>query len=252
MPMLKQLWITGILVAFSVFGIKVGLGLGAQIYNRSVPLGKKVIFLVGCFFIYLILFFCLYYVITHFNLLNYLDRFVNMLQYGMLLHLAVALGLLLWGGKLLLQNPAENKHLPLRASLLLILPCPVCATVILLNLTFAYSLFTLSPLLTTLTLFALFSGIIILALGLIFPFRHKIGSGNSFLGMAMVLVSLYFLITVIIAPIYPEIKSAFAMAISNSPVNQIDHVHTAILGVIVFILGCAGFMKTYFAKGGVK
>jgi len=42
--MLKQLWITGILVAFSVFGIKVGLGLGAQIYNRTVPLGKKVIF----------------------------------------------------------------------------------------------------------------------------------------------------------------------------------------------------------------
>ena len=250
--MLKQLWITGILVAFSVFGIKVGLGLGAQIYNRTVSLSKRVIFLVGCLFIYLLLFFCLYYVITHFNLLNYLDHFVNMLQYGMLLHLAVALGLLLWGGKLLLQNPAEHKHLPLRASLLLIVPCPVCATVILLNLTLAYSLFTLSPLLTTLTLFALFSGIIILALGLIFPFRHKIGSGNSFLGMAMVLVSLYFLITVIIAPIYPEIKSAFTMAVSNSPVSQIDLFHTAILGVIVFILGCAGFMKTYFAKGGVK
>ena len=252
MTMLKQLWITGILVAFSVFGIKVGLGLGAQIYNRTVPLSKKVIFLVGCLFIYLLLFFCLYYVITHFNLLNYLDHFVNMLQYGMLLHLAVALGLFLWGGKLLLQNPAEHKHLPFRASLLLIVPCPVCATVILLNLTLAYSLFTLSPLLTTLTLFALFSGIIILALGLIFPFRHKIGSGNSFLGMAMVLVSFYFFITVIIAPIYPEIKPAFTMAASNSPVNQIDHVHTAILGVIVFILGCAGFMKTYFAKGGVK
>jgi predicted transporter len=232
--MLKQLWITGILVAFSVFGIKVGLGLGAQVYNRTVPFGKKVIFLVGCLFIYLILFFCLYYVITRFNLLNYLDHFVNMLQYGMLLHLAVALGLFLWGGKLLLQNPAENKHLPLRASLLLILPCPVCATVILLNLTFAYSLFTLSPLLTTLTFFALFSGIIFVTSAIIFPFRHKIGSGNS------------------LAPIYPEIKAAFTMAVSNSPVSQIDLFHTAILGVIVFILGCAGFMKTYFAKGEIK
>ncbi|HUV50882.1 MAG TPA: DUF2162 family putative transporter [Anaerolineae bacterium] len=249
--MLKQLWITGILIAFSVFGIKVGLGLGAQIYNRTVPPGKKVIFLVGCFFIYLILFFCLYYVITRFNLLNYLDRFVNMLQYGMLLHLAVALGLLLWGG-MLLQNPAENKHLPLRASLLLILPCPVCATVILLNLTFAYSLFTLSPLLTTLTLFALFSSIIFVTSAIIFPFRHKIGSGNSFLGLSMALVALYFLFTVIIAPIYPEIKAAFTMATSNSPVSQVDLFYTAILGVIVFILGCAGFIKTYIAKGGIK
>ncbi len=250
--MLKQLWITGVLVAFSVFGIKVGLGLGAQIYNKTVSIGKRIIFIGGSLFVYLILFFCLYSVITHFNLLNYLDQFVNMLQYGMLLHFAVALGLLLWGGKLLLQNPAEHSHLPFRASLLLILPCPVCATVILLNMTFAYSLFDLSPVLTTLTLFALFSGIIIVTCAIIFPFRHKIGSGNSFLGLSMTLIALYFLFTVIIAPIYPEIKAAFAMAVSNSPVNQVDHVHTSILGIIVFILGCAGFIKTYFAKGGIK
>ncbi len=250
--MLKQLWITGILVAFSVFGIKVGLGLGSQIYNRTVSLGKKVIFVVGCLFIYLILFFCLYYMITHFNLLNYPDQFVNMVQYGMLLYLAVALGLLLWGGRLLLQNPAEHNHFSLRASLLLIVPCPVCVTVILLNLTLAYSLFTLSPLLTTLTLFALFSGIIFVTSAIIFPFRHKIGSWNSFLGLSMTSIALYFLITVIIAPIYPEIRAAFTMAASNSPVSQIDLFHTAILGVIVFILGCAGFIKTYIAKGEIK
>lgn len=250
--MLKQLWITGILLAFSVFGIKVGLGLSAQIYNRTVPLGKKVIFLIGSLFVYLILFFCLYYVITRFNLLNYQDQFVNMLQYGRLLYLAVALGLLLWGGRLLLQNPAEHNHLSLRAGLLLIVPCPVCLTVILLNLTIAYSLFTLSPLLTTLTLFALFSGIIFVTPAIIFPFRHKIGSWNSFLGLSMTSIALYFLFTVIIAPIYPEIRAAFTMAASNSPVSQIDLFYTAILGLIVFILGCAGFIKIYFAKGEIK
>jgi len=250
--MLKQLWITGILVAFSVFGIKVGLALSAQIYNRTVLLGKKVLFLIGSLFIYLILFFCLYYVITRFNLLNYQDQFVNMLQYGMLLYFAVALGLLLWGGKLLLQNPAEHKHLSLRAGLLMILPCPVCATVILFNLLFAYSFFTLSPLLITLILFALFSGIIFVTSAIIFPFRHKIGSWNSFLGLSMTSIALYFLFTVIIAPIYPEIKAAFTMAASNSPVSQIDLFYTAILGIIVFILGCAGFIKTYIAKGEIK
>ena len=250
--MLKQLWITGILVAFSVFGIKVGLGLGSQIYNRTISLGKKVIFVVGCLFIYLILFFCLYYVITRFNLLNYPDQFVNMLQYGRLLYLAVALGLLLWGGRLLLQNPAEHNHLSLRASLLLIVPCPVCVTVILLNLTLAYSLFTLSPLLTTLTLFALFSSIIFVTSAIIFPFRHKIGSWNSFLGLSMTSIAFYFFFTFLIAPIYPEIRAAFTMAASNSPVSQIDVFYTAIFGVIVFIFGCAGFMKTYFAKGEIK
>ena len=250
--MLEQLWVTGVLVAFSVFGIKVGLGLGAQVYNKTVSIGKRVIFLGGSLFVYLILFFCLYYIITHFNLLNYLDQFVNMLQYGMLLHLAVAFGLFIWGAKLLLKSPGKQKSLPFRASLLLIIPCPVCATVILLNLTFAYSLFDLSPLLTTLTLFALFSGIIVVTTAVLFPFRHKIGSGNSFLGLSMTFVSLYFLFVVIIAPIYPEIKAAFAMAVSNSPVNQIDPVPTAILGGIVLTLGCTGFIRIYFAKGGIK
>lgn len=252
MPILKQFWITGALVAFCVFGIKVGLGLGSQIYNSKVPLVKKVIFVVGCLFIYLILFFCLYYVITQFDLLNYPDQFVNMLQYGMLLYLAVAFGLLLWGVRLLLQNPAEHNHLSLRAGLFLILPCPVCTTVIFLNLTFAYSLFTLSPLLTTLILFALFSGIILITSAIVFPFRHKIGSWNSFLGLSMTLIALYFFFAFLIAPIYPEIRAAFTMAASNSPVSQIDVFYTAILGVIVFILGCAGFMKTYFAKGEIK
>jgi len=237
MSILKQLWITGALVTFCAFGIKVGLGLGAQIYNRTVSLDKKVILLVGCFSIYLILFLCLYNVITH---------------YGRLLYFAGALGLFLWGIRLLFQNPAEHNHLSLRVGLLLILPRPVCATVILLNLILAYSLFTLSPLLTTLILFALFSGIVFVTSAIIFPFRHKIASWNSFLGMSMTLIALYFLFTVIITPIYPEIKAAFTMAASNSPINQIDLFHTAILGVIIFILGSAGFIKTYFAKGEIK
>jgi predicted transporter len=250
--MLRQLWVTGVLVAFSVFGIKVGLGLGAQIYNKTVSMGKRILIMGGSLFVYLILFFGLYYVITHFNLLNYLDQFVNVLQYGMLLHLAVAAGLLIWGTKLILEKPGNQESLPFRSSLLLILPCPVCATVILLNLTLAYSLFDLSPLLTTLTLYGIFTGIIFFATAVLFPFRHRIGSGNSFLGQSMTLVALYFLFVVIIAPIYPEIKAAFAMAVSNSPVSRMDHVNTAILVGIVLILASTGFVKVYFAKGGAK
>lgn len=250
--MLKQLWVTGILVAFSIFGIKVGLGLSAQIYSRAISVGKKMILIMGALFAYLILFFCLYYLITHFNLLDYLDRFMNMLSYGMLLHLIVALGLLFWGVKLLLQLPKEEKRLPFRAGLLLILPCPVCATVILLNLTLAYSLFSLSSFLTTLTLFAVFIGIIVLTMGLIFPFRHKIFSGHSFLGMSMTLVALYFLFSIIIAPIYPKLKAAFAMASSNNPVKMVDPVHMSVLFVFVFIIGGVGFIKNFFSKGESK
>jgi len=250
--MLRQLWITGILVAFSVFGVKVALGLGVRIYSRTVSSVKKMILLLGTGFTYLLLFCSLYLLVTHFNLLNYLDQLMNVLQYGMLLHLTVAMGLLLWGASLLLQNPAREHSHSHMAVWLLILPCPVCATVVLLNLTLAYSIFSLSPPLVTLILFALFFGIIVLTLGLIFPFRHKIGKGNSFLGMTMVMVALYFLVTVIIAPIYPEIKAAFSMACSNSPVSNVDPFNTSIFAIIIFILGGAGFIKNYFVKGESK
>jgi predicted transporter len=252
MAMLKQLWMTGVLVAFSVFGIKVGLGLGAQVFNKTVFMGKRILIMCGSILVYLVLFFCLYYVISHFNLLNYLDRLMNMMQWGMLLHLAVAAGLFIWGIKLILEKPGKKESLPFHTSLLLILPCPVCATVILLNLTLAYSLFDLPPLLTTLTLFGFFSGIIVLTTAVLFPFRRRIGSGSSFLGQSMILIALYFLFVVIIAPIYPEIKAAFAMAVSNSPVSRMDHTNTAILVGIVLTLGCAGFIRSYFVRGGVK
>ncbi len=246
MTTLNQLWISGVLVAFSVFGIKVGLGLGAQIYSRAISVRKKIIFLIGTLFAYLVLFSGLFYLITRFSLLNYLDQFMNMLRYGMLLHLAVAAGLLFWGIKLLLQGPAQQIKHPYQAGLILILPCPVCATVILLNLSLAYSLLTPSPLLTTLILFVIFSGIIIVTIGITFPFRQEIGSGGSFLGLAMTLVSLYFLITVIIAPIYPEIKAAFAMASSNNPMSRVDSFKTTVLVVLVLFAGGIGFIRNYW------
>jgi hypothetical protein len=68
---LNQLWMGGVLVAFSVFGIKVGLGLGAQIYSQAISVRKKIVFLIGTLFAYLLLFYGLFCLITRFSLLNY-------------------------------------------------------------------------------------------------------------------------------------------------------------------------------------
>ncbi len=249
---MKQLWIIGILAALGVFGIKVGLGLGTQIYRRSLATGQKMIRLLSTLWLYLLLFVCLHFLISHFNLLDYLDQGMNLVRYGMFLPVAVAAGLLFWGMTLLLQTPPEERTSSGWADYLLIFPCPVGATVILLNLTLAYSFFTLSHLSTTLILFAFFSGIIVVTLGLLYPFRHKIGANNSFLGITMTLMGLYILCIIIITPIYPEIKAAFAMASSNNPVNQLDTFYTAVVFIIAVILGGAGFIKTYFCKGGLS
>ena len=94
--------------------------------------------------------------------------------------------------------------------------------------------------------------IILLTISIVFPFRHTILSNNSFLGLAMTFVALYFLFTIIIAPIYPEIKASYAMALSNNPFSNMNLFFTSILLTAVLVLGGYGFIKTYFTQGKQK
>ncbi len=249
MTVAEQLWIAGVLMAFGIFGVKVGLGLGALLFSQQVTTSRKIICLSGTLSTYLVLFGGMFFLITHFRLLNYLDRFMRLLQYGMWTHLAVALGLFLWGARLILKGPSQSSRHSHRAGLLLLLPCPVCATVVLLNLSMAYTMFSFSPLETTLILFAIFTLIVLMVLGLVFPFRKKVALETSFLGTAMVFIALYFLITVTISPLYPEIRAAFHMACSNTAVKPADMEDTALFFVIFLTLAGMGFVRNYFFKG---
>lgn len=238
---------SGILAAFLVFGVKIGLGLGAQLNHDSIPQFKKWGLLAGCLFIYLLLFSGMYFLVTGLNLLNYLDLFAQGLKYGMAVHFAMALGLFTWGLRLLLSPQKTARSFPLKASLLLIIPCPICAGVILMNLTLALSLFSLPPIATAGLLFGVFSGIILLTSGVITLCRSRINSIDNFLGLSMVLVCQYFFLTIIIAPIYPEIKAAFAMAVSNNP-GSIKGMPFVILTGTALVLASVGFFQNYFMK----
>lgn len=246
--MLRQLWMSGILAAFLVFGIKTGVGLGAQMNHPAVPKMKKWGFFAGCVFTYLLLFGGMHFLVTGLNLFDYLDRFAQVLKYGMMLHFVLATGLFVWGIKLLLQSRKNHLHFPSKAGLLLVMPCPVCATVILLNLTLGFSLFPMAPAVTTAVLFGCFLGFIMMTLTVITLSRNRIKSMDTFLGLCMVLVSLYFVLTILIAPIYPEIKAAFAMAVSNNPYGQLAMKPFLILAGTALAFGCIGFHHSYFDK----
>lgn len=246
--MLKQLWMSGILAAFLVFGIKIGAGLGSQVNHPHVSQKGKWLFLVGAMFVYLVLFIGMHFLVTGLNLLDYLDRLTQALKYGMMVHFVLAAGLMIWGVRLLLQPPPPSRHFPLKAGLLLVMPCPVCATVILLNLSLAFSLFPLAPAKTTVLLFAIFLSFILATLFVITLFRQRIKSMETFLGLTMVIVSLYFLLTILVAPIYPEIKAAYTMAASNSPTGQLEIKPLAIMAGTALALGVAGFYHSYFKK----
>ena len=249
--MIEKLWISGVIIAFLSFGIKVGMGIGSRMFNPSVTMMQAALFFIISLVTYMALFTGLYLVVTLLNLLAYLDRLSHLLQYGMSVHIAVALGLGVWGIKLLLK-PENDQQSGSRAGFLLMLPCPVCAAVILLNLTLALSLSNLSPLATTLFLFALFWAIILLTLLALVVIRGSTGVNNGFLGASMVLIAIYFLATVLIAPIYPKIKPAFAMAASNNPISRMDSNATLILCICCLILTGFGFIRYHIRKGEVS
>ncbi len=251
--MLENLWLTGVLVAFSIFGVKVGLGLGSQLYKVTVSKSRKAVFFAGSFSVYMILFVAIYFVITHFNLINYLDQFMEVVRYGMVLHLVIAVGLLAWGVKLLMPAEADVQSDSCKACLFLVMPCPICSVSIFLNLTFAYSFSSMSAWSTTLVMFGIFSAVICITVAIMYPFRKKIGSGGSFLGTSMSLVSLYFFITLIIAPIYPKVKDVFAMANANAPVTESNNSYSLIfIGVIVLLVGFGYIKSRYFTSGVSK
>lgn len=251
--MLENLWLTGVLVAFSVFGVKVALGLGSQLYNQTVSRKRKTIFFAGSLSAYLILFVGIYFIITCFNLINYLDQFMEVLRYGMVLHLVIAIGLLVWGVKLLMQKKEESQNDSCKACIFLIMPCPVCSVSIFLNLTFAYSFSTMSAWSTTLVMFGIFSFVIFITVAIMWPFRNKIGSGAAFLGTSMSLVSLYFFITLIIAQIYQKIKDVYAMSNTNAPVSESNSSYTVIFIGFIILLMVFGYIRNrYIIKGITK
>ncbi|WP_022668592.1 DUF2162 family putative transporter [Desulfospira joergensenii] len=250
--MFRELWMSGVVLAFLSFGIKTGMGVGSRIFNKDCSRLSSWLFSAGTLVSYLVLFFALHAVVTRLNLLDYLDQLTGLIQYGMLVHLAVALGLITWGASLLMKPVKGKVTTSFRAGLFLVLPCPVCATVILLNLTLALSLSSLTPLATTLALFLFFFGIVAATLMSLFLFRRKKGIDNSLLGAAMVLIALYFFMTVLIAPIYPKLKPAFAMAASNNPVTNIELLPILILAGVSLALSGFGFARIYFFKENKK
>ncbi len=257
--MIESLWIAGILIALSTFGIKVGLGASAICYNRIISGRRKFFFLSGIFLLYLLLFFSLYSLTTHFQLLNYLDRFLQVLRYGMVIHLLIALGLILWGVSLLLRQAPllqrkRNNHALCNSShdqapqeaLLLVFPCPVCATVILLTISLAHSVFPFSLLSTTGLLFGTFFIISLATVAVLFPFRRQIGKADSsFLGLVMVIVALYFFLTVLIAPIYQEAQDVYRLASRSMENTSIDLRSFLVLSAIVAVLFSVGFFSQY-------
>ena len=247
--MIKTFWIIGIFISLSTFGIKTGLGTASILHDKIIYFKKKIYFILIAISVYIFLFTGLYLLIKFFPILNYLDNFFKVLQYGMLIHILVAAGIFLWGVRLLLNKSHDNYS----GALIMILPCPVCALVIFLTLSFAYNIFSMSLIFITFMLLCIFFGLILITVLITIPFRFYIKKARtSFLGLVMVLMAIYFFLTVIIAPVYKDINDVYSLASKSTLKNSLDIKIFLALLLIGFIFFGLGFIKQYKKKKYIK
>lgn len=189
--MILYMWAIGIIFTISVFAVKVGLGLG--IYPSDTR--RKILLLS----LYPAIFLGMGMLVEKINLLDYFSFFQKFLQYGMVVHTSLALGMILWGIYLLnskdydLCGSEGQKTNSGKSVWLVLLPCPVCLTAILLSISVGVAISGHNGLLVGMFLgliFDLVAGITVL--GCQWRLRYSRTEPELRLGLLMLGIGAYF------------------------------------------------------------
>ncbi|HPX61890.1 MAG TPA: DUF2162 domain-containing protein [Deltaproteobacteria bacterium] len=221
------LWIGGMLFSLGIFAVKVGLGLGCGRY------GAKMIALV----------------LTGYTLLFMLIAALAgqlmavvapLLQNGPYSHTILAAGLIVWGLMVILRKPAANPQQKQAASgwasLLMIIPCPVCLSAMVFSTWAALNSVKLTPLWLGLCLGLAFS-----AMALLVAFSARMRSGGmpqTSLGMAMITVGLYFVGSLFLPAKIEEAKKMYHSFVNETPkLSSGDTTGVMVLMLILLLVG---------------
>lgn len=217
------LWTVGMLFSLGIFAVKVGLGLGCG--NFTI---KGIVFtLIG----YMALFMVIAWAAEGLRELT-----APLLQKGPWMHTLSAAGLIVWGMVVLFtetrgRQPGQSTPPSgcRGASLLLLVPCPICLSAMTFTTWAALNAIKQPPLLLGLYLGLAFSLMVLLV-----TIACKVRTDRSLvpLGMAMIVVGLYFVGSLFLPA---KIEAARALFSSAANDNQIPIGQDG-LGVLVFLI----------------
>lgn len=200
---LKSL-ILGLAFTLGVFAVKSGAGLAHALNGKSPR--RRILLFLGFAGLYAPLFALSRQLAVHGDLLTRMETAMHLAKQGMILHALLATLLLAWG-MFLLRRPQE-KSAGSRGWLLLAAPCPVCGTVILGSVAFLHAGY---PEQRWLSLW-LFLGFFVVAAGSGLLLARSRLQGNHGLGLMMVLVAVYFLVTLATVPQVKDLERIYRLA----------------------------------------
>lgn len=205
----KTLWL-GLVLSMGAFAVKTGAG-WFYLWSRS-PQKQKLKTSGLVFLAYTLVFGLVFLLVSRINLLAH-SRFLQPFwQSGPALHWLTAALLSLWGLALLKITPGGCQRS--RGWLALLVPCPICLSVILLMA--AASLVLYFPDQALLAVTALFGTFMLMALlgGLVVKaaFTSERESLESTLGLAMLIMAVYFMVSALVMPQFAELGKVYRLA----------------------------------------
>lgn len=204
----KSLFI-GIAFSIAVFALKSGLGLH-YLLSRGKALWPAVSILAAFAAGYFMLFGLTYWLLTSVNFLDHLQTAHIFFKSGMWIHFLMALLMTLWGVSLLKKRSREKHGLGWVAMLV---PCPVCFSVILLSLSFSLAAFPDAGISVAAGLYGLFVAIAIIAAGGMSWLGKRLSlNPQTVLGAAMVIIAAYFILSVLVLPYFGQVNEIYRLA----------------------------------------
>ncbi len=234
--------ILGLVFGLGIFALKSGIGLG---YLLAVSAGRsrKTALFSWHLLAYGALFPVSWLVLTQVSLLAYFPQLQKLFASGMALHLISACLMAGWGSWLLVRARPVQAGLS-KGWLLLSLPCPVCATVILLETAFIMALYPDHSVIAMGGMAAVFS-VIQSVSAVFFCQRFSINQSRAeqLLGQLMCGLAGYFLLSLCMVPQFSQIDRIYrlAAAVKGQPLFSSE---------IIFVLAivCAVVMSGWLLR----
>ncbi|MBU2631551.1 MAG: DUF2162 domain-containing protein [Proteobacteria bacterium] len=204
---LKSL-ITGLFLSIGVFAVKSGGGLG-YVFVQAPGRARQAMAFLAFMTVYAMVFGAAAVLLLNVNLTAHIGLMQDFFKSGMTLHFLVAVLLLIWGVFLMKRPRGQTQSS--RGWILLVLPCPVCFTVILLSCSFLNAIYPGR----IMVFFALYAGFIIVSLAVAFAitrFVKTLAAAHRFTGMLMVYIAVYFMLSIIVIPQFADLDKIYTIA----------------------------------------
>lgn len=230
--------IMGVLFTIGIFAVKSGVGISYVVAGQKKKRAKAGAFLLFAI-TYGLVFAAALTALTLIDPVRHLAAIQSFVRSGMIVHVIMAGLLMGWGVLLLKGGSGYGKKS--KGWLLLAVPCPVCVTVIFFSAGFLFAFFPNTPKFAVLVLYLSFVLINLVTMGVIGLYRKRqTVPAESFLGGAMLLMALYFLISVTVMPQFADVDKIYRLAMyqGKTPSQKVVHlVPFSILTAAAFVGG---------------